>query len=269
MAGMSLSAAAVAAASAAWIWIPETGATVVETDEYTIIELPDWYEPRLTVPVFRPAGPGGLAEAVERTMERARDFGWPEARWTVRLGDPAELGGELRARGGQAEIVLDVLAADLDAVVPTVEPPVVEVTLKWVSDFETARDGWVLGSVGFGGEIPPDHRIELSAERDAMTVAAGEGGTLVAYVDGRAAGSGGVTLVDGVARLWGGVVLPTLRGRGVYRAVLAARLAYAVENGAGMALVRGRADTSGPILRRAGFTAFGQETVYRVPLWPA
>jgi hypothetical protein len=33
-----------------------------------------------------------------------------------------------------------------------------------------------------------------------------------------------------------------------------------------MALVRGRTDTSGPILRRAGFTAFGHEALYRVPL---
>ena len=35
-----------------------------------------------------------------------------------------------------------------------------------------------------------------------------------------------------------------------------------------MALVKGEADTSGPILRRAGFAAFGQEPQYRVPLLP-
>jgi GNAT superfamily N-acetyltransferase len=69
-----------------------------------------------------------------------------------------------------------------------------------------------------------------------------------------------------VARLWGGAVVPAARGRGVYRAVLAERLAYAACNGATMALVRGKRDTSGPILRRAGFTAFGQETTYSVPL---
>jgi len=265
MAAMSLSAASVAAASAAWIWIPDN-ATVVETDEYTIIRLPDWFDQRLTVPVFHPAGPGGLAEAVERTIERARDFGLPDTRWTVRLGDPAGLGGELLVRGGRAEIVLDVLAMDLDAGVPALPAPAVEVSMRWATDFVTSRDGSVVGAVGFGGEVPPAHLISLNAERDAVTVPAGEGGMLVAYVGGRPAGCGGVTLVDGVARLWGGAVVPALRGQGVYRAVLGARLAYAAENGAGMALVRGKVDTSGPILRRAGFASFGRETVYRVPL---
>jgi hypothetical protein len=33
-----------------------------------------------------------------------------------------------------------------------------------------------------------------------------------------------------------------------------------------MALVKGKVDTSGPILRRAGFTAFGSETLFSVPL---
>jgi GNAT superfamily N-acetyltransferase len=89
---------------------------------------------------------------------------------------------------------------------------------------------------------------------------------MVAYVDGQAAGSGGIALVDGVARLWGGAVLPAARGTGVYRAALAARMAYAVDHGATMALVKGKTDTSGPILRRAGFAAFGQETVFRVSL---
>jgi GNAT superfamily N-acetyltransferase len=89
---------------------------------------------------------------------------------------------------------------------------------------------------------------------------------LVAYVNGRPVGSGGILLVDGVARLWGGVVVPSARGQGVYRAVLDARLAYAVRHGATMALVKGNVATSAPILRKAGFTAFGQEPFYRVPL---
>jgi GNAT superfamily N-acetyltransferase len=88
----------------------------------------------------------------------------------------------------------------------------------------------------------------------------------VAYVNGLPTGSGGVTLVDGVARLWGGVVVPSARGQGVYRAVLDARLSYAAAHGATMALVKGKIDTSGPILRRAGFAAYGREPSYDVPL---
>jgi GNAT superfamily N-acetyltransferase len=123
-----------------------------------------------------------------------------------------------------------------------------------------------VGVTGFGGELPPDDRIEVNAARDAGTVPAGAGGMLVAYVNGIPAGSGGVSLVDGIARLWGGVVAPPARGRGVYRAVLGARLSYAVTYGATMALVKGKIDTSGPILRRAGFTAYGREPAYNIPL---
>jgi hypothetical protein len=61
-------------------------------------------------------------------------------------------------------------------------------------------------------------------------------------------------------------VIPEARGQGIYRAVLGARLSYAAGHGASMVLVKGKVDTSGPILRRAGFAAFGQEIVYWVPL---
>jgi len=48
--------------------------------------------------------------------------------------------------------------------------------------------------------------------------------------------------------------------------VLDARLSYAAAHGATMALVKGKIDTSGPILRRAGFAAYGREPSYDVPL---
>jgi hypothetical protein len=263
MTGMTMTAESVAAASAAWVWLPDN-ATVVETDEYTIVAMPDYFEYKLSVSAFRPAGP--LGEAVGRVLGRARSHGLPEVRWPVRLEDPAGLAAELKARGGRIELVLDVLACDLTGGRPALPPPGADVTIRWATDVETARDGSVVQASAFGGTPPPADRIEVNAGRDAVTVPAGQGGMLVAYVAGAPAGAGGVTMVDGVARLWGGSVLPARRGLGVYRAVLDARLAYAVTNGATMALVKGKADTSGPILRRAGFAAFGQEPHYTVPL---
>ena len=263
MTAMSMTAESVAAASAAWVWVPDN-ATIAQTDEYTIFRMPDYFEFPLFVNAFRSAVP--LGEAVDRVLRRARSFGLPEVRWPVRLEDPAGLAAELEARGGRVELVLDVLACDLTAGRPALRPPDADVTIRWATDFETARDAAAVEVAAFGGTLPPDDRIEISAGRDAATIPVGEGGKLVAYVAGGAAGAGGVTMADGVARLWGGCVVPALRGLGVYRAVLDARLAYAVTNGAAMALVRGKADTSGPILRRAGFAAFGQEPHYAVPL---
>ncbi len=117
-----------------------------------------------------------------------------------------------------------MLACDLREGGPALPPASVDVEIRWATDFETSRDGSAVGVTGFGGTLPPDDRIEENAGRDAATVPAGQGGMLVGYVNGRPAGSGGVTLVDGVARLWGGVVVPSARGQGVYRAVLDARL---------------------------------------------
>ena len=260
---MNLSASAVAAASAAWVWVPDN-ATVVETDEYTILRMPDYFDHQLSVLAFTPTGP--LGPAVDAVLERARSFGLPELRWEVRLADPAGLAAELASRGARVKVTLDVLASDLSGGAPALPPPAVDVTIRWATDFATARDGSALGVTGFGGALPPDERIEQNAARDAATVPVGEGGMLVAYTDGTPAGSGGVTMADGVARLWGGVVLPAARGQGIYRAVLDARLSYAVTHGATMALVKGNVATSGPILRKAGFTAFGQEPLLDVPL---
>ncbi|MFB7620539.1 GNAT family N-acetyltransferase [Kitasatospora sp. NPDC056181] len=260
---MSLSASAVAAASAAWVWAPDN-AEVVEDDEYTILRLPDYYDFDLSVVSFTPAGP--LGTAVDAVLERARTFGLPTLDWQVLLGSPAGLAAELAARGGRVKLDLEVLAADLSRGAPPLRPPTVDVSLRWATDFATARDRATVEVTGFGGRLPPDERIEIAAARDAKAVPAGGGGTVVAYVDGEPAGTGGVAIVDGVARLTGGVVAPSRQGQGVYRAVLDARLSYAVTHGATMALVKGNAATSGPILRKAGFTTFGPEPVYALPL---
>jgi GNAT superfamily N-acetyltransferase len=263
MAAMTLTAECVAAASNAWVWVPDN-ATVVEDEQYKIARLPDYFDYQLTVLEFRPSGP--LGAAVDAVLERACAFGLPKVRWEVRFDSPAELPAELTARAATLVAMLDVLACDLREGVPTLPPASVDVKIRWATDYETSRDGAAVGVTGFGGTLPPDDRIEANAARDAATVPVGEGGMLVAYVNGLPSGSGGVTMVDGVARLWGGVVVPSTRGQGVYRAVLDARLSYAVAYGATMALVKGKIDTSGPILRRAGFTAYGREPVYDVPL---
>ncbi|MFJ4677973.1 GNAT family N-acetyltransferase [Kitasatospora sp. NPDC088783] len=260
---MSLSTEAVAAAGAAWVWMPDD-AEVVEDAGYTILRLPDYYGFDLSVVSFTPAGP--LAPAVDAVLARARTLGPPVLDWQVLIGDPPGLRDELAARGGRVKLGLEILAADLADGAPALRPPTVPVELRWATDFVTVRDGAAVEVTGFGGELPPATRLERTAARNAKATPAGRGGTLVAYLDGEPVGTGGVAVVDGVARLTGGVVVPARRGRGVYRAVLAARLDYAAANGATMALVKSNPAASGPILRRTGFTAFGQEPVYALPL---
>ena len=263
MTAMTLTVESVTAATNAWSWTLDN-MTVVEDGQYKIGRLPDYFDHQLTVMEFRPSGP--LGPAVDAVLERARAFGLPKLRWEIRLDSPAELPAELTARGGDLVLELDVLACDLRKGAPTLPSASVDVRTRWATDLETARDASAISVAGFGGALPPDDRIEANAAKDAANVPAGEGGMLVGYVNGLPSGAGGVTMVDGVARLWGGVVVPSARGQGVYRAVLDARLAYAWAHGATMALVKGKIDTSAPILRRAGFAAYGRQPVYDIPL---
>lgn len=264
---MSLSADNVVAASNAWAWIPDN-ATTAATPEYLLVRFPDYFDHPLELLRFNPAEESGpaLATAVDLVLDRAREFGLPDLYWWVKLDSPRDVIDLLLARGGAVDETLDVLAVDLRAGVPELLPPVSEVTLRWATEVATHRHGTEVGVAVFGGSMPPEERLAQEAKRDSDTVRAGDGGMVVAYVDGAPVGSAGIAMADGVARLWGGAVLETARGQGVYRALLGARLKYGASHGATMGLVKGRVDTSGPILRQAGFAAYGQEISYRVPL---
>jgi GNAT superfamily N-acetyltransferase len=263
---MSLSAEKVVEASNAWSWIPDN-ATTEATEEYLLVRFPDYFEHQLELLRFSPAEAAGASPAaVDTVLDRARRFGLPDLHWWVRLGSPPEVVDLLVARGATVHETLDVLAVDLSRGAPDLSPPTRQVMLRWATDISTLKDGTQVGVTVFGGAMPPEDRLGEEAKRDSGTVAAGDGGMVVAYADGEPVGSGGIAVADGVARLWGGAVLQEARRQGVYRAILAARLRYGTAHGATMALVKGRVETSAPILRQAGFAAYGQEIMYRVPL---
>lgn len=81
-------------------------------------------------------------------------------------------------------------------------------------------------------------------------------------VDGVAAGAGVYTVAGRAAYQMGGVVLPAFRRRGLYPALVAARLEDAASRGLSIATSRARPETSGPILLRLGF-----EVVCRFPVF--
>lgn len=251
----------VARASRAWVWVPET-ALRVETRDFLLVRYPDYFEHRLVLLDFHP---GGAPEpVVDAVVARAREFEEPELLWWVKLGSPDGMDELVRSRGGVLDETLDVLALDLAPGTPDLGSH--EVPLRWTTDDATLRHAYQVLEKVFGGGIPPDRRLQVESDQVRRDVERGRGGGVVAYLDDRPVGTGGVTVVDGVGRLWSGSVLEPYRGRGVYRELLAARLEYAARHGASMALVKGRVQTSGPILRRVGFAPHGHERSYRVPL---
>jgi hypothetical protein len=75
----------------------------------------------------------------------------------------------------------------------------------------------------------------------------------LARYDGEPAATASVAIFDRSIYLIGGVTLEALRGRGLYKALVAARLAFARERGVPLATSHARSDTSAPILARLGF----------------
>ncbi|HEY4027488.1 MAG TPA: GNAT family N-acetyltransferase [Candidatus Dormibacteraeota bacterium] len=84
----------------------------------------------------------------------------------------------------------------------------------------------------------------------------------MALVDGEPAGAGWATVHAEGVQLNGGAVAPRFQGRGVYRAMLSARLDLARREGAPGLVTQARPDTSAPILAGLGFTWVGRWAVY-------
>lgn len=259
---MPLSRDAVVAASRTWLWYPDE-AEVVDVDDFLLVRWPEWFAVPPGLLRFTPTA--GVAPAFDRVLGTVREWGFGEMVAWAKLEGPDGFDTFLATRGTLDE-TLDVFALDLADGVPELEVPD-DVEIRWRDDLASSRDFVSVGMVAFDeGEMPEDDVLVAHAREAAEDHAAGRGGQLLARLDGRSVGAAGLTMAGTTARLWGGAVLPDARRRGAYRAMLAARLEYAVAHGATMALVKGRVETSGPILRRVGFEAYGQERSYVVPV---
>lgn len=94
----------------------------------------------------------------------------------------------------------------------------------------------------------PHLRTSFDAQQEA-----GVPGTFIAYADGKPAGIGRSVYSPRGVFLIAGAVLPALRGRGVYRALVRARWDDAVARGTPGLVTEAKPDTSYPILQRLGF----------------
>jgi hypothetical protein len=112
----------------------------------------------------------------------------------------------------------------------------VETDDEW---FEAER----IAAIAFGAKEEPTRRRYVPDPDNAI---------YLAYVDGRPVARGSAAFGERGATLFGGSTLPEARGRGAYRALVAARWDDAVARGT-PALVTQAGPMSRPILRRLGF----------------
>ena len=256
---MDLTADDVLARAAEWVWVPKD-ARELPTPEYRVIAFPaSFSEPTEAMPVvFDSARPP--REVLDDVLAAAGVLGRDTVA-VMGLSDatrPQGLEQHVVERGGELCETLAVLALPLGGEVPDLGVPG-DVEVRQVEDIDTYRDWDVVSVEVFGGSprTESDLRRGLADREETSSL-------LVAYRDGRPVGTGGCSRAGDVLRLWGGAVLESARGTGTYRALLSARLREGVGHDCRMALVKGRVETSAPILRRAGFEVFGEERAYRV-----
>jgi GNAT superfamily N-acetyltransferase len=195
-------------------------------------------------------GPHEVASAVEEIRTLLRQHGRGGSEWE--LGDsstPADLVEQLAGLGilpDEDEPVATgmVLAAGDEMPYP---PGTSARRVQSVDELLTARR---IQHEAFGGSADDEVGFE-QAEADFATE--GEiGSTFLAFVDGEPVAAGYASYTPLGLLLFGGATLPFARGRGAYRALVAARAREAADRGTPV-LVTHAGQMSRPILEQLGF----------------
>ena len=228
-----------------------------------VVRRPGWAQ--LVTPLFRQGGFNEVAlarlEPAEADAVIAATIAEYDAlgirfRWAVGPDSaPPDLGARLAAHGLVGERTV-VMAAAIDEVLAALAvDPAIRVEAVHAGNLEA----FVAVSAAGWGCDPEPLRVY---QRVLLNDAGGRTYNCVAYIDDEPVGVGNLALFERSAYLIGGVVLPAHRGRGVYRALTAARLRHAADRGLRLATTQARAASSAPILARLGFVALTEIEVY-------
>jgi hypothetical protein len=253
---VSLDPQRVLAEAAAWVWIPPEARTV-DTDDYLLIAYPAHFADPTVATRWHSDRPAD--ELIDDVLDAAHGLGRDAVNF-FELNDttrPPDLEQRLKERGGALTETLAVLALDLRTGLPDLDVPA-DVEVRRVTTLDDLRAIDRVDVEAFGGA----HADEESLARTAARLA--DEPRYLALRAGMPVGAAGHTLGNDTVRLWGGAVVPEARHTGAYRALLDRRLRDGVEAGATMALVKGRVETSAPVLLRAGFQRYGEVRAYRL-----
>ncbi|MFO7566003.1 MAG: GNAT family N-acetyltransferase [Enhygromyxa sp.] len=217
-----------------------------------VIERAGWLQ--LVTPSFRL---GGLNEVIyaqldeqqadaviEATIAEYRALGL-RFRWTVTPAcRPADLPQRLAARGLE-RLELAGMVRDTEGLAEVDDP---EIEVERVDAASLAHCIAVLAA-GWGVEpasLEDYSRAQVADPERRYAL-------FLARHRGRPAAAAGCIALERSLFLQGGVVLPEFRGRGLYRALVAARLRYAATRGLGLVTVHADCSTSAPLLEHFGF----------------
>ncbi|MBS2936240.1 GNAT family N-acetyltransferase [Nocardioides sp. J2M5] len=205
---------------------------------------------------------GALDALVAATVAHFRDDTDVESfEWKTRGHDlPADLGERLEAHGLVPEPRETVMVGEAARLAVDVELPA-DVVVRRIepgpdAEADVRRMKQAQDSVFGNGRGP-------SVESTLAELASDSSELWIAEVGDRVVCAGRLTPVAGTdfAGIWGGSTLPELRGRGIYRALVAARARAALDRGIHL-IHSDCTDMSRPILERSGLVAVTTTTPY-------
>jgi len=189
-----------------------------------------------------------LEEVRSLLRERDRDT----TQWEVgSSAEPADLVDRLLERGLVPDKEPYAVALVLTHAPPPAPP---EIVARRIETFEEYAAATAVQWEAF--EVPPEDIEESRALlpklwRETVNV------VHAAWLDGEIVAAGTSSLTEHGLLLYGGATAPHARGRGAYRALLAARWEDAVRNGTPALITQG-GSMSRPILERVGFECIGE-----------
>lgn len=228
-----------------------------------IIERPGWYQ------VITPSAPGNvlnevvLSQVDETDVERVidetvaaysaidRPTKWCVGPWTR----PADLGERLARRGFRGWDMRGMVCDTALDVRPSPSLSIEEVEEASLDDYVALMlRGWSLPPEQLAVDRQAHLETMRAPDRTAFFFLARDGAELL--------GTAWLILRGDYGYLVGAQVLEAARGRGLYRALTAARLSFLRARGITLAVTQAREATSAPILEKLGF-----ETVFRAQCW--
>jgi len=241
----------VAAPRRAWVPLPDL----------CVIERPGWLQ--IVTPSFRTGGFNevSLTQVADDEADAAIDAAIAEYRrlgiafrWPVAPGSrPHDLAERLTRRGLVASMVRGMARSTADPPRAPAGAVVEQVDERSADQFTSVMaEGWASDA----GELAAVQAAIFSQPERSHRL-------FLARWDGEPAAVASYVAFPRSAYLLGGVTLPRFRGKGLYRALVAARMRDAAARGLTLATSQAREGSSAPILERMGFRTVCSFPIFR------
>lgn len=245
--------------------VAEAGEVLDATAERTLILMPSWRIPGPNGVHRIRCSPDRVEAMIDETRALAAARGLPLMWILDEKAEPADLPDRLAGRGilpddRSPETIAMVLGAGAELG----EPGPGLVFRDALTSLDLYATSHRVADLAFSGVPDPADRgdDEMYRQRYEEAVAIPGLRRLLAFVDGTPSACGSLRLKGRGAVLNGGAVIPSMRGRGIYRALVVERYRLALAAGA-VGVVTHAGPMSLPILGHLGFEPVGRRRYFK------